>query len=73
VVYTCRWWMYAVDIHRMAAVQIHYGQTPVVALNDCLLTTVQLEAWLDRMTNNTTARLDREKRKQKKALHATVP
>ncbi|KAH8627288.1 hypothetical protein IG631_17056 [Alternaria alternata] len=57
----------------MAAVQIHYGQTHVAALNYCLLTTVQLEAWLDRMTNNTTARLDREKRKQKKALHATVP
>ncbi|KAH6842051.1 hypothetical protein B0T12DRAFT_273409 [Alternaria alternata] len=32
-----------------------------------------LEAWLDHMTNSTTARLDREKRKQKKALHATVP
>jgi hypothetical protein len=65
--------MYAVDIHRMAAVQIHYGETHIAELMGCLLTTVQLEAWLDRMTNNTTARLDREKRRQKKALHATVP
>ena len=65
--------MYALDIHRMAAVQIHYGQTTVAALNDCLLTLVQLEAWLDHMTNSTTARLDREKRKQRKALHGTVP
>jgi hypothetical protein len=31
VVYTYRWWMYAIDIYRMAAVQIHYGQTHVAA------------------------------------------
>jgi hypothetical protein len=49
--------MYAVNIYRMAAVQIHHGQTHVAALKGWLLTIVQLEAWLDRLTNSTTARL----------------
>jgi hypothetical protein len=65
--------MYAVNIYSMAAVQIHHGQTHVAALKGWLLAIVQLEAWLDRLTNSTAARLDREKRRQRKALHGTVP
>jgi hypothetical protein len=65
--------MHAAHIYRVAAVQIHCGQTHAAPSNDYLLTTVQLEAWLDRTTNNTTAILGREKAKQKKAHLANVP